>query len=254
MRKSRDKQKAAGTADAKRAVLYCRVSTEHQAAEGVSLDAQKARAQAWCEASGYAVVGVFVDAGLSGKRADNRPELQEALSAVCDAGGALVVYSLSRLARSVKDTISITERLAGCGADLVSLTENIDTTSAAGKMVYRMLAVLAEFERDLVSERTKAALGFKRANGEKTGGDVPYGYQAVEAPRRGRAVKVLEPEPKEQKAIALACQLRAEGKKLREVAEDLHRRGFMAKAGGKWDLGTLRRLILRESKAAAVAV
>lgn len=254
MARQQDRQKGTAGAATKRAVLYCRVSTEDQAAEGVSLDAQKARAQAWCEANGHGVVGVFVDAGLSGKRADNRPELQKALAAVCDASGALVVYSLSRLARSVKDTIAITERLAACGADLVSLTENIDTTSAAGKMVYRMLAVLAEFERDLVSERTRAAISFKRSNGEKTGGDVPYGYQAAEATRRGRTVKVLEPDAREQKAIALACRLRAEGEKLREVAEAMHRRGYMAKGGGRWDLGTLRRMILRENKAAAAVV
>lgn len=74
----------------------------------------------------------------------------------------LVVYSLSRLARSTTDAIAISERLAKSGADLVSLSEWIDTTSASGKMVFRMLAVLAESERDLVSERTKTAMAHLR--------------------------------------------------------------------------------------------
>ena len=162
------------------AIGYIRVSTAGQAAEGVGLDAQRARIEAWCVANGYELRDVFTDAGVSGKRADNRPGLQEALDAVTKSrGGALVVYSLSRLARSTKDAIAIAERLDKAGADLVSLSESIDTTNAAGKMVFRMLAVLAEFERDLVSERTKAALSVKRARGERLGGHMPYGYDAA---------------------------------------------------------------------------
>lgn len=86
-----------------------------------------------------------------------------------------MVYSLSRLARSTKDAIAIAERLDKAGADLVSLSEKIDTTTAAGKMVFRMLAVLAEFERDLVSERTTAALAHKAGKGERIG-EVPFGW------------------------------------------------------------------------------
>ena len=82
----------------------------------------------------------MVDRGLSGGRCDNRPALKEALKAVC-RGDSLVVYSLSRLARSTRDTLMIAETLERKGADLVSLSERIDTTSSTGKMVFRMLAV-----------------------------------------------------------------------------------------------------------------
>jgi DNA invertase Pin-like site-specific DNA recombinase len=94
----------------KSAFVYIRVSTDMQVKEGISLDAQQAKAAAWCELNDYQLQKVFVDAGLSGKRADNRPALQNALSA-CGKGDALVVYSLSRLARSTKDTIAISEIL-----------------------------------------------------------------------------------------------------------------------------------------------
>src|SRR5438128_1777657 len=158
------------------AVGYVRVSTEVQAAEGVSLEAQRGRIEAWCIANGYELAGLHVDAGISGKRADNRPGLQEAIREVCrHRGSALVVYSLSRLARSVKNTLEIAGRLDRHGADLVSLSEKIDTTSAAGRMVFRMLAVLAEFERDLCGERTKAALSLKKHRGECVG-EVPLGW------------------------------------------------------------------------------
>src|SRR4051812_847817 len=93
------------------AIGYLRVSTESQAIDGVSLDAQRSRIQAWCQANGYTLSAVFEDAGVSGKRADNRPQLQKALEEVCRCKGVLVVYSLSRLARSTKDTLAIAERL-----------------------------------------------------------------------------------------------------------------------------------------------
>ena len=74
---------------AKVAVGYCRVSTAGQAAEGVSLEAQKARIAAWAEANGYELLGVHVDAGLSGGKADNRPALQTARAAACGHAGPL---------------------------------------------------------------------------------------------------------------------------------------------------------------------
>src|SRR6266581_6504849 len=83
--------------------------------------------------------------------------------------GVLVVYSLSRLARNTTETLELGERLAKAGADLVSLSEKIDTTSAAGKMVFRMLAVLAEFERDQISERTRVAMQHMRCEGKRVG-------------------------------------------------------------------------------------
>ena len=119
---------------AKAAVGYVRVSTERQASEGVSLEAQRARIEAWATANGLtlAVEDVHVDAGLSGGRADNRPALQAALAEACKRRAPLVVYSLSRVARSTKDALAIAERLDKAGADLVSLSESIDTTTAAG--------------------------------------------------------------------------------------------------------------------------
>ena len=103
---------------AKTAIGYVRVSTEGQATEGVSLDAQQAKIQAWCLANDVELGNVFIDAGLSGSRADNRPQLQAALDEVCRTGGVLIVYSLSRLARSTKDTIAISERLDRASADV----------------------------------------------------------------------------------------------------------------------------------------
>ena len=165
---------------------------------------------------------MFVDAGVSGKRAYNRPELQAALDAVCRTGGVLVVYSLSRLARSTKDTIQISERLSKANADLVSLSEKIDTTSAAGKMVFQMLAVLAEFERNQISERTCAAMAHKKSLGQRFG-KIPYGHDF------SGDGKTLVENTREQAAIQLIRLLREAGMSYGQVAELLNRKKVQTK-------------------------
>ena len=210
-----------------KAIGYCRVSTEMQAVDGVSLDAQKAKIAAWADLNGFELVGVEVDAGLSGGRADNRPGLQAALSAACQHKAALVVYSLSRLARSTKDAISISERLDKAGADLVSLSERIDTTSAAGKMIFRLLAVMAEFERDQISERTCAAMQHMKNTGKRVG-TIPFGFDCLDGEN-------LTPNAAEQVVIETIRGLKESGETLRAIAAELERRGMKTKTGGaKW--------------------
>lgn len=221
------------------AIGYIRVSTEGQATEGVSLDAQRGRIAAWCELNECTLADVFVDAGISGKRADNRPALQEALNAVCKSRGVLVVYSLSRLARSTKDTIAIGERLEKAGGDLVSLSEKIDTTSAAGKMVFRMLAVMAEFERDVISERTKTAMTHKRQKGERVG-KIPVGFDLA-----ADGFTLVE-NTAEQRVVALVNELHNAGLSLRKIADELTNRGIPTKEGNStWKHTTIARILNR---------
>lgn len=224
------------------AVAYCRVSTEGQATDGVSLEVQQAKARAWCELNGYSLAAVHADAGISGKNATNRPGLQKALDAACQHKAALVVYSLSRMARSTRDTLAIAERLQKADADLVSLSESLDTTSAAGKMMFRMLAVLAEFERDLVSERTRVAMQHKMAMGERVG-RLPFGFDL--APD---GVHLIE-NPKEQAALKHIARLRAARYSLRAIAADLTRRGVPTKCGrGPWAHQTVAAIIEGQGK------
>lgn len=222
-----------------RIVGYTRVSTDGQAADGVSLDAQRQRITAWAEANAGMLAACYTDAGVSGKRADNRPGLQAALADVCKHGGALVVYSLSRLARSTRDAIAIAERLDKAGADLVSLTEKIDTTTAAGKMVFRLLAVLSEFERDLASERTKSALAHKAAKGERTG-DIPYGWDLA-----ANGIQLVE-NPAEQCVLSRIRECHAAGKTLREIADQLTAEGVPTKKRrARWTHQAVGRIVSR---------
>jgi site-specific DNA recombinase len=207
------------------AIGYVRVSTEGQATEGISLEAQRARIDAWCTANGYELLSIEVDAGISGGRAENRPALQRALTRTCAVKAALVVYSLSRLARSTKDAIAISDRLAKSGADLVSLSERIDTTSATGKMIFRMLAVLAEFERDQIAERTKGALSHLKAQGKRISGRIPFGYD-LETDGETLATNAAE-----QSTVRVIYTLRTERQSLRQIAAELTRRGLASKTG-----------------------
>jgi len=217
-----------------KAIIYIRVSTTQQADEGVSLQAQEKKARAWCELNDYEVSGVHVDAGISGKKMNNRPALEQALSE-CELGSALVVYSLSRLARSTKDTISISERLQLAGTDLVSISEKIDTTSAAGKMVFRMLAVMAEFESDQISERTKMGMQHKKAKGERVG-SIPFGSQLHS---NG---KDLLPNKIELEIIEIIASLNRDGLSLNKIAAHLNITQHQPR-GKKWYPQTIKRIL-----------
>jgi len=208
-----------------KAIGYIRVSTAGQVEEGISLEAQKAKINAWCIANDYELLEVFIDAGISGKSM-NRDGLTSAME-VLEKGMAIVVYSLSRLTRSTKDMLHLAESIERQGSDLVSLTEKIDTTSAAGRMVFRMLAVLNEFERDQVSERTKAALAHKKANGERVG-TIPYGYRLT------KDGKILEEQEREQRILKKILKLRIEGLTLQAIADHLNRRGIRTRRGTMW--------------------
>jgi site-specific DNA recombinase len=220
----------------KKAIGYIRVSTDRQAQEGVSLDAQRDKIESWCKANDYTLAGVYIDAGLSGKSMAKRPELLKALATI-KRGMVLVVYSLSRLARSTKDTLTMSEHLAKVGADLVSLTEKLDTTGAAGKMMFRMLAVLAEFERDVTSERTTGALAYKKAVGEKYS-TTPFGYSE----KSGK----LTADESESLVVAEMVARRDAGTSFAEIATWLNSAGIRGKKGGQWHASTVRYLIQRQ--------
>jgi DNA invertase Pin-like site-specific DNA recombinase len=151
---------------------YARVSTNDQSLD-LQLDALK---KANCEK-------VYQEK-LSGMK-DERPQLEELLKYARE-GDVLVVYKLDRLGRSTKKLIELGENLQKQGIELVSLRDSIDTTSAVGKAMFKMLAVLAEMERDLISERTKAGLESARARG-RIGGRPKKNSKQVE-----RALKLYD--------------------------------------------------------------
>lgn len=135
---------------------YARVSTDEQNLN-LQLDALE---RAGCGK-------IFTDEGVSGA-ATTRPGLDEALEAL-QAGDVLTVWKLDRLGRSLPHLIAMIEELQSRGAGFKSLSESIDTTTAGGKLIFHIFGALAEFERSLIAERTKAGLQAARKRGKRLG-------------------------------------------------------------------------------------
>jgi len=129
------------------------------------------------------------------------------------------------------------------GADLVLLTENVDTTTATGRAFFGMLAVMAQLEWDLVGERTAAALAHLRGQGRRISGKVPFGFD-LEGDR-------LIPNVGERSVLERIQSLRAEGRSLRGIAAELEREGVRTKSGGAtWAPKVLASVLRREAIAA----
>ncbi len=217
-------------------IAYLRVSTDKQADKGVSLDAQQDKARAYAGLYDLELVEVIVDAGESAKTL-NRPGLQRALSMLkTGKADALLVVKLDRLTRSVKDLGTLIETYFAPGkAALLSVGEQIDTRSAAGRLVLNILASVSQWEREIIGERTSVAIKHKQDKGEYIGGYVPYGFALVD----GELVE----DAFEQDVIRQAKELHTGGLSLRKVSAELNRRGFNARNGSVFQAGQIQRMV-----------
>lgn len=219
-----------------KAVGYIRVSTEGQERDGLSLDAQRDSIRRYCELHGLELLEIYRDT-LSGKRADNRPGLKSALCRVCKEKAVLIVYSLSRLARSTLDCINIVSALDKCGADLASISERIDTSSPMGRFFFRLMASLGELERDQISQRTLEIINGKRSRNERISRFAPYGWDFD-----GDMLKV---NPSEQIILGAIISRRREGGGLRVIANELNAAGVTTKYGKRWAADRIKTVVDR---------
>jgi len=133
---------------------YIRVSTLKQAEYGVSLETQADKIKAFAKYKGFEVIQMVSDEGLSGKVLADRPKLDKLLNEI-GLRENLVVYSLNRLARNLKETLEIYERIKQNGANLICLDMDINTNTSIGKMIFQIMASLSEFESNQLSDRVK---------------------------------------------------------------------------------------------------
>lgn len=222
-------------------VGYIRVSTDEQAKSGLGLEAQERRIRQYADLYELDLVEIVTDPGYSGKSL-NRPGIQRALS-MLKAGQAegLLVAKLDRLSRSVKDVGELADGiLKKC--QLLSVGEQIDTRSAAGRLVLNVLVSVAAWERETIGERTAAGLQSLRLRGKKTGGDVPFGYVSDQD-------GTLTPDLAEQRVIRQAESWRADGLSLHRIARRLNERGILTKAGATWKAPQVQRILADKRKA-----
>ena len=150
----------------KRAAIYARVSTGHN---GQDPTMQTRELEEFCQRRGWGAAGSYVDTGISGSE-ESRPELDRLMA---DAHrrrfDAVVVWKFDRFARSVSHLLRALETFKALGIDFVSLSEQVDTSTPTGKMVFTVLGAVAELERSLIAERVRAGIRNARAKGKKLG-------------------------------------------------------------------------------------
>ncbi len=207
-----------------KAVGYVRVSTEEQAAEGYSLEAQERSIRAYCEAKGWSLTRVYRDEGLSAYKDVRRPEY-EAMMAAMDKWEIVVVWKLNRLHRTMRGFVMDSLKLADAKKDLASVTESLDTSSAMGKLVYHLLGALGQFESDQTSERVKAAFAEKfKSDAGAWFTRAPLGYNLING-------KLIINEDEAEIVRDIFARVIA-GELTKAIADGLRRDGDRGKQGG----------------------
>lgn len=223
------------------AIAYVRVSTDEQANEGVSLEAQEARIRAYCQMRGLELVDVIVDVGVSaGKPLESRDGGKRVLDAIRSRKAhAVVALKLDRLFRNCADCLMVVESWdkAGIALHLVDLGgQAVDTSSAMGRFFLTVMAGAAELERNQIRERTSLAMQHKKAQGERVG-NIAYGFRLADD-----GVSLVKDEA-EQAVIARIQEARARGLSLRAIVAELERAGVVNRAGNPVALKQVVRIL-----------
>ena len=226
-----------------KALGYIRCSTTEQALDGLSLEAQRSRITAWCEATGTELVEVIEDAGVSGtKSLTDRPGGARIASLLVTRNPAVetvVIARLDRLGRDAAETLSYLRQFANGSLGLVSVADRIDLGTPQGRAMAQMSAVFAELERALIAQRTADALAELRSQG-KVYGAVPYGFH--------RDDDRLLPDEGEQHVLTRIERLRGRGHSYDRIARSLNGSGVPAKRGGRWHAMSVRSVMLTAVK------
>lgn len=222
-----------------KAMGYVRVSTEEQAREGVSLEAQEDKINKYVDLHNLGQISIIRDGGKSGKDL-NREGMQEII-ALCKRKEIdhLIVYKMDRLTRRTLDLLTLVEEVfKPNNVQFHSITEKVDTSTAQGKFFLTITGAMAQMERDLVSERTKEALQYKISKGENVGSP-PLGFLAED--------KKLSGIDEELEIVNYIKKLKRKKLSLRQIATRLNEQEISTKRGGSWYAGTVR-YILRNAR------
>jgi len=219
-----------------RAIAYLRVSTQRQHRSGLGLNAQRAAVEQFAARESLTIVAEFVEAetGKGADALDRRPQLAAALASAKAAKCSVVVAKLDRLSRDVAF-------VAGLMAQRVPFIV-AELGRDADPFMLHLYAALAEKERRLISERTKAALAAKKATGASLGNPTNLALAGA----HGRAVTAAAADRLAQSLVSILHSVRAEGAlTLRSMAASLNRRGIKSPRGGDWHPSSVANLLSR---------
>jgi site-specific DNA recombinase len=226
-----------------RAALLIRVSTGRQAAEGLSLEAQRASGERVIAQHNWTLVEVYEEAGVSGRR-DERPVLDRALQdAERGSFDVLVVPKLDRLGRSARNLHENFARLDAAGVQLHAIDQAIDTSSASGRLMRTVLSGLAEFESETIGERV-SAVSERRAQTGGHHGPAPYGFRS-EGP-------TLVAEPFESQVVRRIFAEYRTGRSQRQIAIGLNEDGVPPPRSISWGQPTIHKILANPAYAGNV--
>jgi DNA invertase Pin-like site-specific DNA recombinase len=217
-----------------RAALYVRVSTEDQAKEGFSLDAQTKKLEAHCRVKGWTVQDVYRDEGCSGRHID-RPEYKRMMDG-SDDWDVIVVLKMDRIHRNSVNFTHMMDDLRRKGKEFNSKEEKIDTTTAMGRLAMDIIQRIAQFESEQIGERVKFGMARKAKFGTGyMGSGQPYGYVY----ERGSLTVVLN----EAEVVRSIYSMHSKGMSLRAIADDLNDSYIPSKKGGRWSGQAVSRIL-----------
>ena len=218
-----------------RAILYVRVSTDKQAKNGLSLEAQDAKLKAMATVRGDEVVDIVVDEESAKTGSLKREGVQRLLKMV-KAGevDAVIVCKLDRLTRLLRDLADLLEVFDKHNVALVSVAESLDTRSASGRLVLNIMTAVSQWEREAIGERTQAVMDFKKSRGERLG-NTPYGWTGPKKADLAKGEKgMLGVDAEEQIIIGIMKNLDRLGDSHAAIARQLNACGHKTRRGGEW--------------------
>ena len=217
-----------------RVAIYTRVSTEDQAKEGFSLDAQLDKLRAYCKARGWEIAGEYVDDGYSGRNT-KRPAYQRMMQEM-DKWDGLLVIKMDRIHRNSKNFMIMMEQLRENNKEFISMTESLDTSTAMGRFVMDIIQRIAQLESEQIGERVYVGMEQKaKTNGGILGFNIPYGYDYVD----GKLVINKD----EAEIVKKIYQWYLEGHSMGEIAETLIKQGVPTKKQGFWAKKTISTIL-----------
>ena len=220
--------------------IYIRVSTDEQAKEGYSIDAQRRVLNAWAVVKGAEAITEYVDEGFSAKNL-NRPAVKRLIDD-CRRGmiDTVIVWKLDRLTRNLRDLLMLMEDVfRDFGVEFVSATESIDTSTAAGRLVLNMLGAVAQNERENTSDRVSMVMTELSKNAKHLGGQPLYGYSVTQDGH-------YAPHPVEAEAVRMIFNLKLRGSSYSDIISALDAAGHKPRSGGSWTRNTLYDMLRNE--------
>ena len=217
-----------------RVAIYTRVSTEDQAKQGFSLEAQRERLEAYCLARDWSVAEKYIDDGHSGRNV-RRPAYQK-MMAERERWDAILVIKMDRIHRNSRNFMEMMENLREWGKDFVSASESLDTSTAMGRFVMDIIQRIAQLESEQIGERVYMGMSQKAKVGPGIlGFHAPIGYELTD----GRLV----PNAAEAEVVREMFALCLNGRTLEEIASDLNAAGQTTKRDTAWTSVKVHRIL-----------